>query len=284
MKIIRYFSSLRLFIIAVFLVLFIISFTACKRAVDCDVDCKKVLVDTAKTRSKKNNTYPGYDSTQVAYLGGLFEKAIIDAQNPTPQKINTNLRPINDNATLLDTLINGERYIQVVSWKSHPSNYPNKGIDSTQGYDIWVTLAPVIKNRCNDIFKTEKDPDLRLRQLLGLQPFTPETFFLELWVRPDDLYRPCPDNEINDTACELNIPNTVTADYRAWFNHIRAVQYNDCTDTDFNEYGYPWTQLGYTYDWSPDNLSHIGLSEFVIRRDRYIYVRGKHTTRAYCSL
>uniref|UniRef100_UPI0026169A88 hypothetical protein n=1 Tax=uncultured Dokdonia sp. TaxID=575653 RepID=UPI0026169A88 len=260
MRVIRYFSSLRLFVIAVFLVLFIISFTACKQT----VDSKKVLVDTTKIVVAKKNVYPGYDSTQVAYLGGLFEKAILDAQNPTPQKINTNLIPIKGNANLLDTLINGERYIQVVSWKSHPSYYPNKGIDSTQGYDIWVTLAPIIKDSCRSFFKTQKDPDMRLRQLLGLQPFTPETFFLELWVKPDDLYRPCPDNGTSDTACELNIPIDVTDEYRAWFNKIRAVQYNDCTDTEFKEYGYPWTQLGYTYDWSPDNPSHIGLSEFVI--------------------
>jgi len=121
-----------------------------------------------------------------------------------------------------------------------------------------------------------------LRQLLGLQPFTVETAFVEFWVKPEELYRPCPDNETSDTACELNLPQDVDQEYRTWFNHTRAFQYSDCKDTVFNELGYPWTQLGYTYDWSPDNPSHVGLSEFVIRRNSIIYVRGKHNTKSYC--
>ncbi|WP_299769862.1 hypothetical protein [uncultured Dokdonia sp.] len=272
-------SSLRLFIVFVFLVLFVISFAACKQR----KNTKNEVIPSSKTSIQKESIHPGYDSTQIAYLGDLFEKAMIDAQNPTPEERYEDLLPIEGNPNLIDTLIKGERYIQVVSWKSNPDNYSQKGIDSTQGYDIWVTLAPIIKDSCRSFFKTQKDPIMRLRQLLGLQPFTEETFFLELWVKPEDLYRPCPDNGTDDTVCELNVPSDITEEYRTWFNHTRAVQYNDCTDTEFKEYGYPWTQLGYTYDWSPDNPSNIGLSEFVIRRHRYMYVRGKHKTEVYCT-
>ena len=30
---------------------------------------------------------------------------------------------------------------------------------------------------------------------------------------------------------------------------------------------YPWTQLGYTYDWHPANTSAIGLSEYVLMQN-----------------
>lgn len=279
MKRIRRISSLQLFSIAVFFILFIISFASCKQ----NRNIKKEEVKTSKTLLDTKNVHPGYDSIQVAHLGTLFEKAMIDAQNPTPKEQYDNLSPIKGNLNLIDTLINGERYIQVVSWKSHPEDYSKKGIDSTKGNDIWVTLAPIIKDSCKSFFKTQKDPIMRLRQLLGLQPFTQEKFFLELWVKPEDLYRPCPDSETDDTICELNLPIDVTKEYRTWFNNTRAVQYTDCTDTEFKEYGYPWTQLGYTYDWSLDNPSNIGLSEFIIRRHRYMYIRGKHKTKVYCT-
>lgn len=272
-------SSLRLFVVTVFVFLFILSFATCKQKTT-DPEPLPTKNTTKKKITPPSNTY---DSIQMAELDSLYARAMKEAQNPSPQKIYNQLLPIEGNQNLIDTLINGERYVQMVSWKSHPSYYSKKGIDSTQNYDIWVTAAPIIKDSCRNFFKTQKDPIMRLRQLLGLQPFTKETFFLELWVKPSDLYRPCPDNETTDTVCELNLPSDVTEAYRTWFNHTRAVQYNDCTDTEFHEYGYPWTQLGYTYDWSPENPSHIGLSEFVIRRHVNVYVRGKYRTEMYCS-
>jgi hypothetical protein len=208
---------------------------------------------------------------------------MLDAQNPEPLEINHQLTRIIGNNSLIDTLINGDRYILMVSWKANSKWFPKSGQYNTDKYDIWVTAAPQIQEKCKEFFRTQKDPYMRLRQLLGLQPFTIETFFLELWVPPSALYRPCPDNETDDTACDLNLPVNVTEDYRKWFNHTRAFQYNDCSDTTFKEFGYPWTQLGYTYDWSPDNPGNIGLSEFVIKRNNDVYVRKGSPTRLYCQ-
>lgn len=248
--------------------------------------CKKQTPpDTETTSAEKvvsNDNMLPIIHDSVPYLDSLFSAAILDAQNPTPNKISHDLLPIIGNPDLIDTLINDERYVKMVSWENHPSSFPKSGLYNTGSYDVWVTAAPVLKNRCRDFYKTETDPNMRLRQLLGLQPFSVETFFLEVWVKPVDLFRPCPDNGTADTSCGLNLPDSVTDEYRQWFNQIRAVQYNDCADTVFHQYGYPWTQLGYTYDWSPENPSHVGLSEFVITRHTDIYVRAKYTTKAYC--
>ncbi|MFY0631754.1 MAG: hypothetical protein JXR05_15420 [Flavobacteriaceae bacterium] len=220
---------------------------------------------------------------KLPYLDSLFSAAIQEAQNPSPSKIVNNLLPINGNPNIIDTIIKNERYVKMVSWKSRPSYFPDSGKYNTSTHDLWLTIAPIIKDSCTNFYKTLKDPNMRLRQLLGLQPFTVETFFLEVWVKPADLFRPCPDNGTDDTSCDLNLPSTVTPEYRKWFNDLRAIQYTDCTDTIFHEYGYPWTQLGYTYDWSPDNPSHVGLSEFVVTRNTDIYVSGKYSTKTYCT-
>lgn len=255
------------------------------------IQCKPTTQETGQAKSDKTEKPTSSPmlpliKEKVSTLDSLFALAMIDAQNPDPSEIYRGLTVIEGNNNLIDTTINDEKHILMVSWKLNPKYYPKTGKYETGEYDIWVTAAPFIKDSCEHYYRTLKDPikvNMRLRQLLGLQPFSVETFFLEVWVRPDDLFRPCPDNETDDTYCGLSLPETVTKEYRRWFNHLRAVQYNDCTDTTFQEFGYPWTQLGYTYDWSPNSKNNIGLSEFVIKREATIYVRGKYNTGAYCQ-
>jgi hypothetical protein len=239
-------------------------------------------MDYNKPNAQTEKKLP-YTSDKISYLDSLFSAAMQDAKNPSPNKINYNLRPIIGNQNLIDTIIKGEKYVKMVSWKSDSSYFPESGVYNTNKYDIWVTAAPFIKDRCIRFYRTHKDPKMRLRQLLGLQPFTVETFFLEVWVKPVDLFRPCPDNGTEDTSCDLNLPETVSTEYREWFNNLRSIQYVDCSDKQFHELGYPWTQLGYTYDWSPDNPSHVGLSEFVISRNMNVYISGKYSTQKYCT-
>ena len=219
----------------------------------------------------------------ISHLKKLFKHAMEDARNPEPSEISHNLINLETNKSIIDTLIKGERYIKMVSWKLNPAWYPKKGKFNNKNRVIWVTVAPIIQDSCKSFYKKYKDPNMRLRQLLGLQPLTVETFFLELWVKPSDMFRPSPDNETNDNTAGLNLPSNVTKSYRSWFNELRSKQYVDCTDSIFDEYGYPWTQLGYTYDWSPDNPTHVGLSEFVIRENTDMFVSGEYPNKVYCS-
>ena len=54
---------------------------------------------------------------------------------------------------------------------------------------------------------------------------------------------------------------------------------------------YPWTQLGYTYDWGvPEDLetdsdrpANVGLSEFVIRQGAPILVHSIQSVEDYCN-
>ncbi len=222
-----------------------------------------------------------------------WEAAVVDARNPTPAKIDPHLTPIEGNPDIVRKSIGGQEHILVVSWKSKRAYYPSvfypdpKSKFNVGKYPIWVTVAPQIQQVCRgylDQGMSEQQLVLRLRQLLGLEPGTEEVFFLEVWARPGDLWRPCADNETSDTVCGLSLPAKVSDDYRAWFNDTRAVQYVDCGEKyDTEQLGYPWTQLGYTYDWNPDNKSHRGLSEFVIKPNADVYVAAEPATVEYCS-
>ena len=52
-------------------------------------------------------------------------------------------------------------------------------------------------------------------------------------------------------------------------------------NTSYGENGYPWTRLGYTYDWG-NPKSEMGLSEFVIRKGATVEIRSSSSMDDYC--
>jgi hypothetical protein len=75
-------------------------------------------------------------------------------------------------------------------------------------------VVPEIKT----FFKDHVDPNsnltLRVKQLLGLPPNNSNLYFVELWVNPQSLFRPTPDNEVNDTVSQLTFSSSATAAYK----------------------------------------------------------------------
>tara|TARA_B100000809_G_C14955404_1_gene465391 strand:+ start:58 stop:807 length:750 start_codon:yes stop_codon:yes gene_type:complete len=208
----------------------------------------------------------------------LYQKSIENAMSPTTNKIDTNLISITrQNKDLVWKMINGEYHILVVTWKQNKSYYEPyvDTIYNTGKYQIWVTTAPELLQR----MKKENviDVDLRLKQLLGLPQNSTYSYFVEFWVKPKDLFRPCPDNGIKDHHCDLCFPKKTDPSYISWINENRISRYYKCELSE----KYPWTQLGYTYDWSSENKSHIGLSEFVIDINKKIVVKAIYTTNDY---
>ena len=205
----------------------------------------------------------------------LYKQSIVNSIYPDSSKIYTGLVQIDSsNKSLIRKSINNEEYILVCTWKQNISFY-NKDVLNTGNWPLWVTTAPELKNR----FKSEsvKDTNLRLIQLLGLPPGSKYSYFVEIWVRPQDLFRPCPDKEITDGKCDLCFPSSTDADHIKWINENRISRYYQCEL--YNQY--PWGQLGYTYDWNPDNKSHVGLSEFIIGVNKTVYINRIVPTNEY---
>ena len=181
------------------------------------------------------------------------------------------------NEELIRKNINNEEYILVCTWKQNVSFYAKDTIFNTGNWPLWVTTAPELKNRIKS--EVVKDTNLRLIQLLGLPPGSKYSYFVEMWVRPQDLFRPCPDKEITDSKCDICFPSGTDADHIKWINENRISRYYQCDL--YNQY--PWGQLGYTYDWNPDNKSHVGLSEFIIGTNKTVYINRIVTTQEYLS-
>lgn len=208
-------------------------------------------------------------------LNQTYVNAIDDAAIAENSEIDNHLTPITENNSNLIWQPNGsDKRVLVVVWTKYNSSYPpGQNITNSWG-ETWVTVAPEIKN----YFKTHpvSKPYLRLRvaQLLGLPPNSKNDYFAEIWVKPEDLFRPTPDNEINDTTAQLDFPSSVDPAYQKWFNDNIIYSYYPKK--------YPWTRLGYTYDWG-NPYSHVGLSEFVLKNNSAITVKSLQTTTDYLA-
>ena len=222
-----------------------------------------------------------YDQVKIQRI---YEESVGEAAKPQPWKISKNLIEIKkNNPQLIWKTINGEDYLLVSTWVQDTSWYktdPNTGFYNTGTHAAWITTAPELQNRCrNQKFGRKEGLDLRMKQMLGMPPTVVKKFFVEFWVRPKDLFRPCPDQDITDNTCGLAFPGNVSAGHKKWINDLRLASYYNPT---WNK-NYPWTELGYTYDWYPKNKTHIGMSEFVIGENKNVIINKFYTTMEYCD-
>ena len=201
--------------------------------------------------------------------------AVADARVALPSEISRQLSPIvAHNKNLIWEGQPGESRVLVVTWTG---GY----YDAAVGEDyllsfgqVWVTLAPQMQ----DFFRRRpaQRGDLRAEQLLGLPPGQGYFRFVEMWVNPADLFRPSPDPEITDQEAQLDFPDgvwtTTNPQYREWFNQRRQTSYQ-------GDQPYPWTRLGYTYDWGSSD--HQGLSEFVVRQNAVVGVKSAQDNQSY---
>ncbi len=222
-------------------------------------------------------------TTTLSPADQQYKESVVIAQNPSPDKVYDGLVAITrENTNLSWKTVDNQQYVLMATYTSSFSYYtPYIGKPyNTGNYYTWTTASPYLKNLCGDPQWQDGNLALRLNQLLGLPPDDVKEGFVEMWVKPEDLFRPCPDNEITDGTCGLNLPENTQPWYRKWFNDTRAGQYAFCTCD--NSQGYPWTQLGYTFDWKDLN-SPIGMSEFVVKTNSQVIIKATIPTQDYCS-
>ncbi len=201
---------------------------------------------------------------ESAYRMGVLDAAFIE-----PEEIISDLISIGkDNRELVWN--EDDTKILVSTWKSQGSyeNFlkPYNQTSDNPNYAIWVTAVPQVKNLCAEMLAanpnlSQDQVELRIKQYLGLAPDWQYDTFVEMWVDPADLIRPCVDPEVEDTTCNLNFDKEIPlvkniADYPDFYENLYFKSYRGSS-------GVPWTGLGYTYDWGNPE-SEVGASEFIM--------------------
>ncbi|NTX00861.1 MULTISPECIES: hypothetical protein [Myxococcus] len=203
-----------------------------------------------------------------------YTEAVRHAAEPTTEDISTQLwaiSPSNPNLVWNET----KTAVRMAIWTTFQGYTLGA---NTLSREVWVTAAPQLQTFCKTVSAENLVP--RVNQYLGLPPATEgdnARYIVELWVKPGDMFRPCPDSEIDDGTCGLQFPTTATTEHKNWINANFASSYGFWQKTQ-----YPWTGLGYTYDWCNAD-TRVGASEFVVRATSIVEVTGKFERAVYCA-
>lgn len=199
----------------------------------------------------------------------LYIQAVEDAKTIEPEE----LLPLKTTLTRDDPYAQwdqqGDRVL-VCTWNNTPEDYPD-GTDVIVGEEpLWVFSGAEFAAWYADNADGVEDWELRLCQLIGLPPDAGYTHFTTLWADPNDLLRPAFDPDVTTSTMAEEL--TGEDWYRSWFE--------DNTAASYGADGYPWTRLGYTYDWA-DNGTEYGLTEFILPTGAEATVERTVTTQAY---
>jgi hypothetical protein len=218
------------------------------------------------------------DNQKTITLVEKYQSAILDAMITDSNEISNSLiSVIKSNSYIKWQNVENKDYVMALTFTKYISSFPVGQQIETKWGEVWVTMVPEMF----DFFKnyqisTDSSLQLRIQQLLGLPATKDEQYLIEIWVKPEDLFRPSPDNEITDSRADLVFPKDVKSDYVVWYNSNVVSSY--FTETQGTKY--PWTRLGYTYDWgNPSNEK--GLSEFVLRKNSQVIVKSVKSAREY---
>ncbi|MCK6523437.1 hypothetical protein L6R49_18650 [Myxococcota bacterium] len=218
-----------------------------------------------------DNVDTAIDDTGEVDLAARYAAAVADASVADLDEVYDQLIAVTDANSSLD--FDDQGRVLVVTWTSWDGYDGAVGTDTTVGVDVWVTTTPEVQTFCGGLDLDAEALTLRLEQRLGLPAGTGKDRFVQLRVHPDDLFRPSPDPEVTDSVASLEFPTEVSQAHKDWIDGLMSSSYG--------EDGYPWTRLGYTYDWAP-GASEIGASEFVIRSGSTVGVDSVQSLAEYC--
>ena len=252
-----------------------------------------LLLSTALAQSKPTGekTPPGnlavtsVDATQTAtQLSGSGENSrngLWQAYNAAVEHVsvwrNDDVKPLKPLAVAADGTV------EVVTATKHDVTSPLYG-------DTWVTIVPELQTTCRHF---TGDVVMQVRELLGLPPDhqIPNVVVMKVW--PNDIFRPtpdptpwtlCPCGNPTGTECSFepavqcgnSFPKDVPPSHVQWI-----------ADTTLSvrqtPHGFPWTHLGYTYNWKP-GADPYGASEYVVRKGTQVVAFTKKVSLSeYCK-
>ena len=154
-------------------------------------------------------------------------------------------------------------------------------------WDIWVSAGTEVRDKC----KVAANQPLRIWQTLGMPPAEGGTSRMVTLtgVQPSSIFRPCPDPRTETTSCNGTafvspLPPNAPPNFFEWFAK-QAVSSWQIAAAGRKPAGYPWTRLGYTYDWAPDAKDRYGASEYVIpgqSKPLSVMVQRVQTAEEFC--
>ncbi len=174
----------------------------------------------------------------------------------------------------------------------HPFEHTRgrKTIEKTDGdkgvlkFDTWVSLPSESAKAC----KGAKDPVLALEQILGMPPAAGDWELVEFEVAPRHIFRPCASSpDITTKSCDFALPTTFKSDAeKKRVEEAQAfvfAQMWTSFNVGFPSPGYPFTGMGWTYNWDPAAKDPYGISEYVVKQGAKVHKVRALTPKQFCK-
>ncbi len=160
---------------------------------------------------------------------------------------------------------------------------------------IWVSLPDQLRALCHG----KLDPVLAIEQALGLPPIERPPQPQQQWqvitftLPRAALFRPCPGGTdvavprcANTIAGASSAPGT-TLDAKTTRFLLEQIWSSDRvgfhTQGGAADWGYPFTGMGWTYNWDPQASSPVGATEFVVRTGTRLSAVTAATPAQFCG-
>ena len=249
------------------------------------------------------------ETTLYSNLSEIFKASIAVAEKSSKHEISNDLFAISPwNKKVVWN--NEQTHVLMLTWipAAYRKTYDDalaSGQELTISWDAWVTAIPEVKDFLKEYVKTNKNGfnlTDRAEQFLGLYPSKPpystnqNKLFVEMWVKPEDIDRPCLDGDILGSECTIdphesdldNLPPAfrdmsklvpMTPEHKAWFENEKSTKYT-------SNWAMPWTRFGYTYDWgsaikSFGKRAAKGASEYLIKKNSKVIINSLIPTEEY---
>ena len=251
-----------------------------------------VTVTTAETRSW--GAWPPPDWV----MDPAYSNAVVDASHYSQLPVATNLTWIWDSAhdpnPFLEWSNNTDWVkVSVFTRSSYTNSYHIGGLTTNSWGVIWVATTADFKGFFGDTnyYQPSVMTNIyrRVEQLFGLPNDYGCSNVVELFVHPQDLARPAWDYQTTNQSVAFGWPNPMptippagfasVSDYTTWFsNRLDTIYTFSGTSV-----GYPWTGMGYTYDWyyGTNDLRRVGPAEFIVGRNSVFYTVGIYELSDY---
>ena len=234
------------------------------------------VADVASAAAKTNNE--------------LYRKSIADAAVKRPS-FQLKLKPIDASQARVKVITLTYKKGQPVKG-NHPFTHTRglKTIEATSGdkgvlkFDTWVSQPSESSKAC----KGAKDPVLALEQILGMPPAAGDWELVQFEVAPEHIFRPCASSpDITTSKCDFALPTKFKSKKEK--EAVEAVQAFvfaqmwSSFNVGFPSPGYPFTGMGWTYNWNPDSEDHYGISEYVVKQGAKVHKVRNLTPQQFCN-
>lgn len=162
--------------------------------------------------------------------------------------------------------------ILLLTFHKYPDSYPNGADVSLSWGEVWTFTGGELADWVDENGEDVADWPLRFRQLIGLSPDNEATHFTAMWVKPEDIVRPAYLQETGEVQMTVALAKDTDEEFKVWFDGNVIRSYFDSA--------YPWTRLGYTYDWAAGGREY-GLSEFLVKKGSAVTVAYTSTTEEF---